>query len=195
MNLPRLSIALCVTLAACGDDTVAAIDMSVVHDLSGACTGGPAMGAADKHCYDDGGASFIAVDNSQCNMSAPPGVDYGDTMYGTSGNDDDCKYAVSYTVDPICRNSGVFFTVTLKSALTNALVPMAMTRAEVFLSDTHPAPNSGATYVETSTGVYKVGPILFDAAGTWTVRFHFFENCADLPTSPHGHAAFFVVVP
>jgi hypothetical protein len=183
------------TLAACGDDATSGNDMSVAHDLSGACTGGPAMGAADKHCYDDGGASFVTVDIAQCNASAPPGVDYGATLYGTSGNDDDCKYSVSYMVEPICQNNGVFFTLTLKNALTSALVPMAKTRAEVFLTDTHPAPNSGATTVESSPGVYKIGPIRFDAAGTWTVRFHFFEDCADLPTSPHGHAAFFVVVP
>ena len=39
-------------------------------------------------------------------------------------------------------------------------------------------------------------PINFDAAGDWTVRFHFYETCNDAPEdSPHGHAAFFVHVP
>ena len=38
--------------------------------------------------------------------------------------------------------------------------------AEVFLSDSHPAPNSGAKTTEQSgTGIYAVGPIRFDASG------------------------------
>lgn len=180
-------------VAACGDD-VAPTDMSVA-DITGACSGGPAAGEADRHCYDDGGAHFVAVDPSQCAPSGAAAADYGETRYGTEAHDDDCKYAVAYAVEPICRDVGAFFTVTLKDASTGALLPMAKTRAEVFLGDTHPAPNSGATTSEPSTGVYRVGPIVFDAAGTWTVRFHFFEDCADSVTSPHGHVAFFVTVP
>jgi hypothetical protein len=175
--------------AACGDDATPGLDMSV------ACAGHPSTGAADKHCYDDGGAHFVTVDPSQCTAAGGSTADYGETMYGLTANDDDCKYAVSYTVDPICRNAGTYFIVTLKDATTGVAVPMAKTRAEVFLGDTHPAPNSGATFVESPAGVYKVGPIVFDAAGTWTVRFHFFEDCNDSETSPHGHAAFFMDVP
>jgi len=38
--------------------------------------------------------------------------------------------------------------------------------------------------------------ITFDAAGDWTVRYHFYEDCNDAPEdSPHGHAAFLVHVP
>jgi hypothetical protein len=45
-------------------------------------------------------------------------------------------------------------------------------------------------------GTYVTSPVTFDAPGEWTIRFHFFEQCADvLPSSPHGHAAFFVNVP
>ncbi len=189
------AFALAILSPGCGDDSTSAMDMSAIADLSGACHGGPATGAPDKHCYDDGGAHFVTVDQSQCTPSGGTAPDYGDTMYGLSGNDDDCKYSVTYTVEPICRSVGAYFIVTLKSAITGALAPMAKTRAEVFLTDTHPAPNSGSTTAETAQGVYKVGPIVFDAAGTWTVRFHFFEDCTDSPTSPHGHAAFFMQVP
>ncbi len=40
------------------------------------------------------------------------GSDYGPTMFGTEGDDDDCKYHVSYTVSPICENNGTYFVVT-----------------------------------------------------------------------------------
>ncbi len=185
-----LGLLLTIVLApGCGDDSSGNPDLS-------ACTGGPAAGAADTHC----GGTFTAIVAAECSADAGApntgGGDYGDTMYGTTAYDDDCKYAVSYTVDPICENGGTSFTITLKNAKTNALVPNASeVRAEVFLDDTHPAPNSGATTSETSPGIYKVGPIKFDKPGTWTVRFHFFEGCTDAPASPHGHAAFFVTVP
>jgi hypothetical protein len=71
----------------------------------------------------------------------------------------------------------------------------AKTRAEIFLTDTHPAAPPPAAS-ESPAGTYKVGPIKFDAPGDWTVRFHFYENCDDAPEdSPHGHVAFFVHVP
>ena len=68
-------------------------------------------------------------------------------------------------------------------------------RPDVLLNASHPVNTSAATTTELSPGVYKVGPIKFDAAGKWTVRFHFFEGCTDTETSPHGHAAFLVNVP
>jgi hypothetical protein len=69
---------------------------------------------------------------------------------------------------------------------------------EVFLTEIHPAPNSNVTTKEVpaGSGTYQVGPIVFDAPGLWTVRFHFYEECSDEPEdSPHGHIAFFVDVP
>jgi hypothetical protein len=212
-NLSRLLVAAlfstaAVTTVGCGDDTSTGggVDMSAGSDGSASsCTssngGGPVAGAADRHCYDDGGGHFVTYDPAQCSVDAGNdgsggASDFGDTMYGTSGNDDDCKYAVSYSVAPICENDGVSFTVTLKDAVTLAPVTYAGTvRIEAFLTDTHPANTSATTSTLTAPGVYKIGPVAFDAAGTWTVRFHFFEDCTDSPTSPHGHAAFFVKVP
>ncbi len=171
-------------------------------DMAGMCGGGAASGALDMHCVADGGLMLVTAKQSQC--TAPPdnggGAAYGDTMYNSSGYDDDCKYAVSYAVDPICKGSPVNFTVTLKDAVkmtpvTGAAANGNMVRPEVFLDAAHPASVAGVTTTETSPGVYKLGPITFPSSGKWTVRFHFFENCTDRPDSPHGHAAFFVTVP
>ena len=61
---------------------------------------------------------------------------------------------------------------------------------------THGVPAPSAPSPEIAPGVYKVGPIVFDAPGIWTERFHLFEECSDDPDdSPHGHAAFFINVP
>ena len=54
--------------------------------------------------------------------------------------------------------------------------------------------NRSLPMTETAPGTYT-GPIYFDRAGEWTVRFHFEETCNDVPGSPHGHIAFHVVVP
>jgi hypothetical protein len=165
----------------------------------GSCTGGggPDPGMAVDHCM----GTF--QETGMC-MSAPPdGGEEGDggaepepdTNVGREADDDDCKYHVSFTNDCVLKGgTGTTFTVTLKSATgTKALVPNAKTSAEAFIGN-HPADVPDG--VETSPGVYKVGPIVFDQGGKWTVRFHFFEDCSDVPEdSPHGHAAFFINVP
>jgi hypothetical protein len=125
-------------------------------------------------------------------------------MYNTSGDDDDCKYSVSYTSTPICENNGTYFVVTANYLTRNgAPLTGASTFAELCLSDTHPAPaldsrppQGSQQVVEGPPGTYTIGPVEFDAPGDWTVRFHFNEVCCDVaPSSPHGHAAFHVTVP
>lgn len=135
------------------------------------------------------------------------GGDFGTTMYGSEGDDDDCKYHVSFTVDgEICDSGGFYFIVTA-SYLTQGGAPLtgAAPYAEVCWNqdDTHVPPNADFPYpagsqqvMENPPGTYKIGPIVLDEPGTWTVRFHFNEECYDvLPDSPHGHAAFFIDVP
>lgn len=101
-----------------------------------------------------------------------------------------------WSATPICENSGVTFKVVATNKTDGSPLTGAGTLAEVYLSDTHPAPNSHQTTSEGSSCTYTIGPILFDAPGKWTVRFHFHAECADLlPDSPHGHAAFYVDVP
>jgi hypothetical protein len=171
-------------------------------DMGGQCGGGPVAGAADMHCASDGGLALITAMQSQCNAPPQPssGPEFGDTMYGSMGYDDDCKYAVSFTIDPICAKSTVSITVTAKDALTMKPITGASTspnmmRLEVFQSDVLSASVAGVTVAETSPGVYKFSNVVFPTSGRWQIRFHFFENCVDLPDSPHGHAAFYIDVP
>lgn len=132
--------------------------------------------------------------------------EYGSTMYGTEGDDDDCKYHVTYTASPICENNGTYFVVKA-SYLAKAGSPVtgASTFAELcFEGDaTHVTPgidarppNGKQQVVEGPPGTYTIGPVQFDESGQWTVRFHFNEFCCDVAAdSPHGHAAFHITVP
>jgi hypothetical protein len=147
----------------------------------------------------------VAADSADASTDAAgtTTTDYGPTMYGSSGDDDDCKYSVSWTSTPIRENTDVTFTVTineLASTPPNAPATGGDVILEVFLTNIHPGDTTRVTSKETSPGVYQVGPARFDAPGPatspWTVRFHFNELCADdSDDSPHGHAAFFVQVP
>ncbi|HVZ89256.1 MAG TPA: hypothetical protein VHG72_19975 [Polyangia bacterium] len=122
--------------------------------------------------------------------------DYGPTMYGAAGNDDDCKYYVSWVSTPIQENADTYFTVTALRLADMQPVHCAGIRADTSLSLTHGVPAPPNPAPEIAPGVYKVGPIRFDAPGIWTERFHLFEECDDGPDdSPHGHAAFFINVP
>lgn len=157
-------------------------------------------GTGDDDKSDAGDAGAAGDDDDDC--------EYGPTMFGTSGNDDDCKYTVSYTNGALCEGAGgVTFTLTVKNATDNspvtgipdgidieAFIPTDPT-ATCDTKSTHPSPSS-ASLKETSTpGVYT-GQVVFDAPGTWTVRFHIHEECADeLDDSPHGHAAFRFTIP
>jgi hypothetical protein len=173
--------------------------------------GGPVAGPADVHCV---GVAPQPVIQADCTVTSLPdagaggsGPEYGPTMYGSEGDDDDCKYHVTWKSTAIAENQPVTFTVT-GVFLTNGTpdppkctdcpVTGANTLAEVYLNDTHPAPNTNPPQATTESppGTYIITPIVFDAPGTWTVRFHFNEQCADVAAgSPHGHAAFFVDVP
>ena len=165
-------------------------------------SGGEVTGAPDAHCD---GVPAQPTHASACDVTAVPGAGgsddsdnpYGVTMFGTQGDDDDCKYHVAWTSSAIRRNENVTFTVTATTKFDGSPVIAAQPEVEAFLSDTHPAPNTAQHSTSTSVpGQYAIGPLQFDDSGQWTVRFHFFGDCADvLPDSPHGHAAFWVRVP
>ena len=190
-----------VLAAGCSNGTSNNADMAALAspDLIGVKPGGPVTGAADVHCNTDGGLMVQSTSQASC-MYKPDGggdavVMYGDTMYGSEGNDDDCKYHVKFTVPAIYQNQNVTFTVSATQLGGSTAVTGAKTRAEVFLNNMHPAPNSNQNVTESPAGTYAVGPIQFDASGRWTVRFHFFEDCYDFADdSPHGHAAFYIDV-
>ena len=133
------------------------------------------------------------------------GPSYGATMFGTEGDDDDCKYHVSYSVGGICENEGVYFVVHVTQLANGLPLTNSDPLLELCLNDLHMSPASDAPPPAgkqvaredpANPGTYTVGPVEVDVAGKWTVRFHFYETCYDtLDDSPHGHAAFFMDVP
>ena len=224
VGLPMFGLAL---LGACSSSSGSPLAEAGAEAPTCDVVGGPASGPVDDHCAgqtpqsvsqascmpaldaavgDDGGAAGDAGADGGASQPLPCGEDgaFGTTMYGTAGDDDDCKYHVSYQVGGICENEGVYFVITA-TYLTRNEAPLtgAATFVEVCLNDTHvpPAidsipPQGKQTVVESPPGTYTVGPIQFDAPGKWTVRVHFNETCYDIfDDSPHGHAAFFVNVP
>lgn len=190
--------------------------------------GGPVSGAVDAHCA---ARPVVEVDPAACHADSPEegqagasgrdddaagaagkkceqthDAEYGDTLPNDQGDDDDCKYHVSWTSTPIRRSEDVTLTVTAKDLATDApLEPLSgdhklpLSRLEVYQpcepTRLGPAQNAQAAFQETTPGVYKAGPLRFDQAGTWVVRFHFYEQCNDGEASPHGHVAFFIDVP
>jgi hypothetical protein len=116
-------------------------------------------------------------------------------MYNADGDDDDCKYHVHWTSSPVQRGTDVSITVTLTAKADGAPVAGADPYADVFLSQTHPGGMADERTTEIGQGRYLIQPVRFDALGRWTMRFHVFSTCSDLPDSPHGHAAFFIDVP
>ncbi len=125
------------------------------------------------------------------------GAEYGPTQSGSQGNDDDCKYHVTWESTPVAQGQDLTFKVTLTTLSDGKPNGSAPIFAEVFLDDKHGAPDTKQSSRETTTpGTYLVGPVRVDQAGQWTVRFHVHGECSDLADdSPHGHAAFFFKVP
>ncbi len=180
---------------------------------------GAVIGPLDSHCTAaDGGLTIqtigvcevtdqtlVPANAASCNVTfenagTPDGgvapSDYGVTMYGAAGDDDDCKYYVSWTANPIKENADTTFTVTAIRLADMMPATCAGIRPDVSLSINHGAPAPANPSTEIAPGIYQVGPIKFDAPGVWTVRFHLFEECDDgQADSPHGHAAFYVQVP
>jgi len=154
----------------------------------------------------DGGEPDGAGGAPDCNQTHD--VDYGETLFNSSGKDDDCKYQVSWTSTPIRKGQNVTFTVTTSNLVTGeplgripsqAAGASALSRVEPYIpcepSHLPPTADLSAPITEKTPGVFEVGPLVFDKSGRWAVRFHFYEECLDSETSPHGHAAFFVDVP
>jgi hypothetical protein len=117
------------------------------------------------------------------------------TLFNSEGDDDDCKYHVSWQSTTVAKDTDVTLAVVATYRSDSKPVAAAAPDAEIFLDANTPAPESGAKTVETSPGHYTIGPVRFSRSGRWTVRFHFSGTCADSEASPHGHVAFFVNVP
>jgi len=167
--------------------------------------GGAVAGPDDTHCA---GRKQQTSDTS-CNL-ADAGSDasssetgtggeaatYGATLYNAVGDDDACKYQVSWTSSDVYENVDVTFHLSLMRRFDGIWGCGANPSIEAFLTDDHPAITSGQHPSEVGTGTYDIGPIRFDAKGRWTVRFHLYGDCDDVaPDSPAGHVAFYVDVP
>ncbi len=195
-------------------------------DSGSSAPGGPISGATDAHCKD---VTPVAVDAAECmtpeadssaggapadtgdngaagtDCNATHDAEYGETLDGDEGDDDDCKYHAAWTSTPIRLNED--FTVTLTTtdnttqkpleALDDGVLPLS--RVEVYQpcqpNRRPPAQDVSAKFTETSPGVFTGGPLRFDQSGRWVIRFHLYEQCLDGEHSPHGHIAFFVNVP
>ncbi len=214
MHTTSLSKPLCwvsaftlVLAAACSDDTSKATDAggSAGSGGGGMCSmpGVATAGPKDSHC----GSNVVVASQADCHpadagLIEPPSddagaavSDFGDTMYGTEGDDDDCKYHLAWTSTALCSDQDIYFTVKLTNKSDGSVVKGAKPEPDITLTDTHPGITDKSKAVEGPDGTYKIGPVKLDASGKWTVRFHFFGDCTDSETSPHGHAAFFVTVP
>lgn len=179
-------------------------------------TAAAVQGEADTHCGT--GATEIKTEIGMCvtegegdagepadggDAAAPDdggtgggASDFGDTEFNAEGDDDDCKYHVSWKSTEVKKGSAVTFDVTLTRKFDGKPATGADVAVEAFLSPTHPTPSTDTVTQELPGGVYRVGPVVLDESGQWTVRFHFYEMCSDAPEdSPHGHVAFFVKVP
>ncbi|HEY1534255.1 MAG TPA: hypothetical protein VGF76_09555 [Polyangiaceae bacterium] len=167
----------------------------------------PGAGATSANGAAAGGASSAGAGGSaDCNLSHDSG--YGDTLYNASGDDDDCKYHVTWSATPIQKNQPFTLTVTATNKTTGAPLESiaaqapgkpALSRIEPFMpcEPSHLAPTSDyeAPVTQIRPGKFTVGPVVFDASGRWVIRYHFYEECFNNVTTPHGHIAFFVEVP
>ena len=157
--------------------------------------GGAVQGATDAHCA--GAATTIGMCTADAPDAGPPTHVFGATMYNDQGDDDACKYHLSWSASPIQENTNVIFTVKGTRLADGQPANGADVGITAFLTDgSHPTPSTQINNGELPDGVYNVGPVVFDAPGMWTVRFILYPTCSDTPPdSPQGHAAFYVSVP
>ncbi|CAN5924445.1 hypothetical protein BH11MYX4_BH11MYX4_39720 [soil metagenome] len=163
------------------------------------CAGKPVVVADPAACHpaetDAGHDHDADVDAGDHDAGGEGASEYGATLYGSEGEDDECKYHVTWTSSPVTKDADVTLAIVATNRKDSSPVAAATPYAEIFLNDTTPGPNTPVKTTETSPGKYTIGPVRFSASGKWTVRFHFSADCADGETSPHGHVAFFVNVP
>ncbi len=172
---------------------------------------GIVQGEADNHCM---GVTPIVISQASCHVGADAGAPSDDggasddgggveelpVHFGSSADDDDCKYHASFTTTPVLVNASVTFNITVTKLADNTPASSAQVVLESYVADDlfHVIPNNGTTTTETpaGSGKYVMKPIKFNQSGRWVVRFHFYEACDDiLEDSPHGHVAFYYDVP
>lgn len=188
-------------------DTPTSSDMGGASGSSCPNGGGPVPGDLDMHCTDSDGKPIVQETTAAACMDAgSEGEAAGGApaeeeetpslLFNSEGDDDDCKYHVKFRASCVEKNHDVTLTLHANVRADDSALIGAKPEAEIYLSDTHLAPNTHPKTTVVSNGVYTIGPVRFDQSGRWTVRFHFFESCLDArEESPHGHVAFYVDVP
>jgi hypothetical protein len=178
--------------------------------------GGPVAGENENHCIENGvaianeiGACVTGAEVSEAEGAEAEGEgeheegehdeDEHPTLFGREADDDNCKYHVSFENTCITVNQPVTFTLTLRRLFDDqpgtGTVP---SNPEIFAADdpSHISPSTNIRATERAAGTYEIGPVIFDQSGRWVVRFHYFDNCSEVPEdSPHSHAAFYIDVP
>jgi hypothetical protein len=114
---------------------------------------------------------------------------------------------VTWTSTPVALNQP--FTVTVQGTSKANGMPLdrimgqdvgrvGLSRVEPYVpcDVQHLAPTSDleAPVTQIGPGTYTIGPLVFDEAGRWVMRFHLYEDCITSPVTPHAHIAFFVDV-
>ena len=158
--------------------------------------GGAVTGAVDDHCA---AVTPIVVNPASCSATPPAGgapAEENVVHFNTEGDDDDCKYHVSFTASPIRLNQDVTFKVTVTD-LAGAKGPVtgAEPHLEGTLDNSVAIANTDPKTTESPPGTYTITPVKFPKAGRWVITYHLFEDCMDLVDSPHGHASFYIDVP
>ncbi len=170
---------------------------------NGAPTAG--SGGTGQEAAANGGAS-AGTGGVDCNLAHDSG--YGDTLFDSAGDDDDCKYHMTWTSTPVAKGKPFTLTVSATSLATGAPLEHiaaqepgkpALSRIEPFMpcEPSHLAPTADydAPVTQIGPGTFTVGPVVFDESGRWVIRYHFYEECFNNVTTPHAHIAFFVNVP
>jgi hypothetical protein len=167
----------------------------------GTCEGGggpvTSSAAQEDHCAAGAQAVGMCVTSAEEAPAADVDEEH-ETNYGNEAADDDCKFHVSFTNTCIKLNEPVTFTLKLATLSDGKPATGAEpSHPEIYMDEgNHPSPSNRLSATEGPDGTYKIGPIVFDRSGRWVVRWHFFEDCSDVPEdSPHGHAAFYIDVP
>jgi len=181
--LVALLASLALSTAGCSDDPALTCDPA----------GGAVAGDVDTHC----GTTVIVLAPDECTAAADDNVTTVDPRFNAEGEDDDCKYHVTWTATPICFDATVTFEVTVAARFDNAPQVGAAPRIEAHLTNDvgHTLPESGQRTVELGGGRYEVGPVHFDASGQWEMTIHLYEECNRTVHSPRGQITFFVDVP
>src|SRR4051812_2981695 len=124
--------------------------------------GGPVAGPVDAHCkLADGGMKTQETAESACHPApvdagpadaGEPDNEYGPTVFNAESDDDDCKYHLRWSSSPIHENTDVDFTLAVTTLSDGKPLSGAKPRLEVFLDETHPAPNTNQIVTESPAG-------------------------------------------